>query len=111
MRRSLKGGLRQNYIPPHSRLVPGIDRHRHGQEVEEGHKHSLEENALPRKNETASFERKLLKRKSADLGKCFPLLFEELGNNPSFQHVQMFRLDAIQDKDDGRTPILTNLTV
>ena len=56
MRSSLKGGLRQNYIPPHSHLVPGIDRHRHGEEVEEGHKHSLEENSLQRKNENFELE-------------------------------------------------------
>ena len=101
MRRSLKGGLRQSYILPHSHLVPGIDRHRHGQKVEEGDKHPLEENALPKKNENT----RLLKRKP-DLGKCFPLLFEQLCNNPSFQHVQMLRLDPIQDQDDGGTPIL-----
>ena len=61
MRSSLKGGLRHNYrILPHSHKMPGIDRHRHGQEVEEGNKHPLEENSLRRRNENTSFDRRLL---------------------------------------------------
>ena len=40
-----------------------------------------------------------------DLCKCLPLLLEQLCNDSSFQHVQVLRLDPVQDQDDGGAPI------
>ena len=86
-------------------LAPGVDCDRHGQQMKKRHKHPLEENALVRFSKTIKIESQEGKDRNWDLSECFPLLFKQLGDDPSFEHVQVFRLYAIQDEDDGGTPI------
>ena len=35
----------------------------------------------------------------------FPLLIQQLGDDPSLQHVQMFRFGAIENDNQSRAPI------
>ena len=86
-------------------MAPRVDCDRHGEQVKKRHKHPLEENALVRFSKTMKSKSQEEKERNWDLSKCFPLLFKQLGDDPSFEHVQVFRLDAVQDEDDGGTPI------
>ena len=96
------GRLSEKHFPI---LAPGVDCDRHGQQMKKRHKHPLEENALVRLSKTIESENQEEKDRNWDLSECFPFLFKQLGNDPSLEHVQVFWLYAIQDEDDGGTPI------
>ena len=96
------GRLLEKHLPI---LAPRVDCDGHGQQVKKRHEHPLEENALVRLRKTIKSESQEEKDRNWDLSECFPFLFKQLGNDPSLEHVQVLRLYAIQDEDDGRTPI------